>query len=476
MTPTTSSLQQPATFARTANLLLAIFLGAIAIRWLYDMALFFSMGRDGLMEADSYGYFRNAQAMVSQAMSGNLHGWAWLGPDHDRMPLYPWLLMSNIAAFGSYAPLTTVLIQGVLDGATCLLVYRIAGVLDQRIAIPAAIGAALNPTQIVLSGLIYTDTLFVFFVALFTWGAASWLREPSWKSAITIGVGLGFAALTRIVVAPWVPVFIVVLLLGRLFVDQVRRRHVAQLAAMAAIFCLGILPVLTRNVTQYGSWQLTPQGGNHLAFWIVPLVREAKDGTPWQKSVKKISKRLRELDKQAPPRNEFDEAARHAEFAREELIKLGLPAIIKAWTIGAAINLAAPAIIISPLVEKLPRTGFYATSGDTMTKKIVNFMFHSDNALYAWALLLGVAGVGIVRLLQLAGGFYLLRQRHTWPVLAMMALWIGFILAANGPIASPKYRLPIEPVLCVLTGAGIGMLRRPKGSEIVAQSAAYKRA
>jgi hypothetical protein len=40
-----------------------------------------------------------------------------------------------------------------------------------------------------------------------------------------------------------------------------------------------------------------------------------------------------------------------------------------------------------------------------------------------------------------------------------MALWIGFILAANGPIASPKYRLPIEPVLCVVTAAGVRLLR-----------------
>jgi len=382
------------------------------------------------------------------------------------MLLYPWLLMSNVVAFGFYAPLTTVLIQGAIDGATCFLIYRIGRLLDQRIALPAAIAAALNPTQIVLSGLVYTDTLFLFFVTLFLFGAASWLREPSWKNAVTAGVGLGLAALTRIVVAPWVPVLVVILLLGRLFVDQVRLRHVAQLAAMAAIFCLCISPVLTRNVTQYGSWQLTPQGGNHLAFWVVPLVREAKDGTPWQKSTKEIAKLLHKRDKQFSIGNEFDEAARHAEFAREELAKLGLPAIVKAWSIGAAINLAAPAIIISPPIAQLPRTGFYATVGKTMTEKIMNFMFHSDNAVYAWALLVGVTGVAIVRLLQLLGAFCLLRQRHTWPILAMMALWIGFILAVNGPVASPKYRLPMEPVLCVLTGAGVALLRRRTGNMV----------
>ena len=37
--------------------------------------------------------------------------------------------------------------------------------------------------------------------------------------------------------------------------------------------------------------------------------------------------------------------------------------------------------------------------------------------------------------------------------------WIGFILAANGPVASPKYRLPMEPALNLFTGAGFVALR-----------------
>ncbi len=144
---------------------------------------------------------------------------------------------------------------------------------------------------------------------------------------------------------------------------------------------------------------------------------------------------------------------------REELARLGIAAIAKAWVIGAAINIAAPAIIISPPIARLPRTGFYATTGQTVFDKIRNYLFHSDNAIYAWALLIGVAGVALVRLLQLCGLFALIRERDAWPITILFVLWIGFILAANGPIASPKYRLPIEPVLCVLTGAGFAFLR-----------------
>jgi hypothetical protein len=38
-------------------------------------------------------------------------------------------------------------------------------------------------------------------------------------------------------------------------------------------------------------------------------------------------------------------------------------------------------------------------------------------------------------------------------------LWVSFVLAVNGPVASPKYRLPVEPALCLLTGAGFVALR-----------------
>jgi hypothetical protein len=232
---------------------------------------------------------------------------------------------------------------------------------------------------------------------------------------------------------------------------------------MAALFCLAITPILVRNVTQYGAWALTNQGGSHLALWVAPLVREAKDGTPWERGSAVMEERARERFGPMAD-NPFTESRRYAEIGREVLSELGPGAVVKAWMIGAAINLATPAIIISPPIAQLPRTGFYATAGDSIFAKIGNFLFRSDNALYAWALLLGVAGVGAVRLFQLLGLFRIARDRRTWPLVIPLLLWCGFILAANGPVASPKYRLPIEPVLCVLTGAGIALLRRRHGN------------
>ena len=75
---------------------------------------------------------------------------------------------------GQYLPKPT---QGAFDAATCLLIYGIAQALEPRTSVPAAIAAALNPTQIVLSALVLTDTPFLFLVALFLFAASRWLRS-----------------------------------------------------------------------------------------------------------------------------------------------------------------------------------------------------------------------------------------------------------------------------------------------------------
>jgi hypothetical protein len=138
---------------------------------------------------------------------------------------------------------------------------------------------------------------------------------------------------------------------------------------------------------------------------------------------------------------------------------LGAAAIIKAWLYGAVLNLGSPAILLAPVVSLLPRTGFYGTHGRTMFEKIANFLFHSDNARYAWIVIGGILGLVIVRMLQAAGLFEVLRLSRNYAGILLLAGWCLYILVINGPVASPKYRLPMEPTLVVLWGAGYVMLR-----------------
>jgi 4-amino-4-deoxy-L-arabinose transferase-like glycosyltransferase len=436
--------------------LLWLFLFALSIRWVYALSLYAAMGDSGLITADGHGYMSDARSMVELIHAGTLRGGQWLGTDLSTMPVFSWLLALHVMAFGDKGAFVYVLTQGLLDSATCLFVYGMAATVSGRFAMPAGIAAAINPTQIVLSGLVYTDTPFLLFVAIMLFGALRWLRSPSLDAALMAGIGLGGAALTRILILPWLPVLIVLLLAAVLWRRAFTPRHLGHAAIIAAIAMLCVAPILVRNAIEHKAFALTPQGGVHLAYWVVPLVKEAKDGTPWERTADAMSKRVkaRYPNLSSEP---FESSRLTAEVGREALAELGFPAIVKAWVTGAVINLASPAIILSPPVAQLPRKGFYATQGSSIVEKVFNFIFRSDNRTYAWVLLLGVAGVALVRLLQLVGLVAVVRLAPAAAILVV--LWVSFVLAVNGPVASPKYRLPVEPVLCLLTGAGFVALR-----------------
>jgi 4-amino-4-deoxy-L-arabinose transferase-like glycosyltransferase len=440
-------------------MLWTIFFIALAIRWGYAILIFALMGDTGLQGVDSIGYLADAHNFAAQMHSGSLTGLQWLGPLTYAMPLFQWLMGLCALLFGRDTPLAYVLLQGIFDAGTCLLICGLARTLNESYAAPAGFAAAFNSTQIVLSGLVYTDTPFLFFSALFLFAAACWLRTFTWKWAALIGLALGAATLTRAFTAPFAPILLLFLVCACAIGKRLSCHHMAQLAGAAAMFSLCVAPVLWRNVSQFGTWSLTPQTGMHLAQWVMPLVKEARDGTPWARSYDDVQRRTAERYL-APAADLFEQSRRYTTIAREGLAELGVGAMANAWSAGAAINLASPAIILSPPVSQLPRTGFYAMPGASPVDKVSNFLFRSDNSTYAWILLAGIIGVLVARVVQLIGLAEVLRHGGHLSTLCLFGLWIAYVLAINGPVASPKYRLPIEPPLMVLTGAGLCVLVR----------------
>jgi hypothetical protein len=439
-----------------------IFLAALAVRVSLVLMLYLAMGNDGLLGADSRSFLQWIVDHAESIRSGRVHGWQWLGPNPTLLPMPSLLWTANVLLFADYAPLTSVLCESVLDSGTCVLVYFAARDIDTRFALPAGVMATLNPTQVVMAGLFYTDTIFLFFVAAALRGAVGWLRWPGWSNAFFIGAGLGGALLSRAVVAPWA-VFLLVCLTTAALLRSSRGAVLARLAVAAALAGVCVAPLVARNHAETGGWTLTTQTGAHAAYWVVPLVMQAKDGTSWEHGVALMRKRVEDRygEKAA---NSAEDSRKLSEVAREALAELGPSAIAKAWLTGAMINLGAPVATIFPPLAQLPRTGFFATPGSGLGERIVNFLFRSDNSLFAWSVVLGIIGLLGFRLCQLKGLAVLLSSHDRRLPTLLLLSWVGFIILVSGPIASPKYRLPIEPALMVFAGAGwYGFRRRESG-------------
>ena len=136
-----------------------------------------------------------------------------------------------------------------------------------------------------------------------------------------------------------------------------------------------------------------------------------------------------------------------SEVAREEMARLPLSAYAKAWLEGMVVNLASPALLIDPRVRALPKPSFYNTPGASLWEKTRAYLF-DDPGLYQVLLIAGLLAMLPILLLE-AAGFVMLARTLPWAAVFAGGV-LAYFLMLNGPVATPKYRLPMEPILIVL--------------------------
>jgi hypothetical protein len=420
-----------------AHPLKTVFVLALFVR-LINLALL--TGRDAFFaEQDTFGYWALGAALAKPETF-----WPTLSAMTDRMPLYPLLLAGIQHTFGD-VPRAVALIQAVIDAGTCALIAALGTLISPLTGMIAGILAALSVTLIVFSTQMLTDSLFLFFFTLMLLAGALFLLRPTAGLAFWAGLAGGLALATRpaiaLLLAAAAPIVFVVAL--------VRRRSVAPALVAAILFALAaaapIAPVLLRNVIHYQSFNLTSQAGDHLTLWIVPLVTQRAAGTPYQTTFDRMEALYRRESSGEP--NPFRRSAIASGLAREEMARLPLAAYAGAWLEGMVVNLAAPTLLADPRVRALPKPSFYNTPGASLWQRARAYIF-DDPGPYQLLLVLGL--IAMLPFLALeAIGFVMLARTMPWAAVFAGGV-LAYFLLLNGPVAAPKYRLPMEPVLIVL--------------------------
>ena len=389
----------------------------------------------------------------------------WLGT-HERMPIYPLFLRLHFSVFGETGPLAAIVSQMAIDAAACVAILRLAEAIRPGAGVWAGFLAAFNPTQIVMACVLLGDSLFAAQLAFGFLALARWWRagaRPRFRDGLVLGLWFGSALLNRAMMWPFLPVLVLALFaLG--LANRVPPGHAWRLpVAVVGVVALCAVPQIARNWMAYGEASLSSQGGPHLALWVYPLVKEAADGTPFGSTMDRVraeyAARGGTFDRERP----FERSAIYAQLGREGLAEVGWGGIAKGWTMGVVINLASPATLMIPRVMALPRTGFYATEGDTPFAKALNFVTRSSSATYLAWLAGGIALEWPVRALAITGLIIALAAAPARAAALFAVLWAGYLLALLGPIASAKYRLPIEPLAMAFAGYAIAALRSAGG-------------
>ena len=434
------------------NTFVVIFSVALALR-LINLSLISDIGLHAMIE-DSSMYWTGAAAWLESGYFSRALE-AGFVPETERVPLYFLFLVPFRWLFGDTV-VPVVIGQAFLDAGTCVIIARIGSMMNSTVGVLSGFLAAIWPNLIIHSSMVLTDTLFVFLFSLVLFFAAKFLTSGRMVDAGLAGLLCGLAIMTR-PVAQFLPFAMAIV------VPFVVSRHGGSwnkgIAAALIVFAMAAapaLPILARNVSQFGTIQLTNMTGTHVQNWVVGYVRALEEGTSFNANSKLMNATFAEMlareNIDPDSLNPFEESARRIAFAKVQLKEVPFTTIARAWLYGAVLNIAAPALVVEPRIRKFNRNSFVNSSGVTLAERVGSFV-STNNSTYVFWLVFGLATGGVAVLLQFCGWMLLCRWR---PVLAVFAtLSILYFLLINGPVASPKYRLPFEPILIILQAVAI---------------------
>jgi hypothetical protein len=438
------------------SLYLIIFAAALTIRLTYIALL--GASPDALLVEDARLYWSSATALMAQGYD-NAEAVVRLLADSERAPGYILFLAGMRGLFGD-SFVAILIVQLALDSLSCVLIATIGAALPSalapRLAFVSGLIAAVTPNFIIHSAMILSDTLFLFLFAATLATGARFLQKGSTSWAAIAAVSLGLAIVTRTLVLP-LPLLMAPIALAA---PLMKGRGMAVSIGISIIFVgISLAPAsyfMQRHYSDFGAFTLSSQNGAHLAGWLAPLVRRAHDGTPRDQGAaildKKIQTRMKVDGVDEFSLNKFEKSRTISAYAIEELATYPFWAYVKAWVTGAAVNLGAPASLLDPRVRALPHGSFDRTGGGGLFGQITAFVAAASPA-FASIALTSFAGMALISLLQVYG-LVRLFQIGLWPAV-LAVLCICYFLLVNGPIGSPKYRLPFEPVLILLTGLAL---------------------
>ena len=232
----------------------------LAVRLAYIYGLKWDVGPAG----DPAYYHFQANALVEGL--GFVDPWSWAvrqtgvrgGAEHP--PLFS-LFLAIPSSLGFDTFRQHVIASGILGTLTCGMI-GIAGraVAGARVGIIAAFVAAIYANLFFNDGLALSESITAFTVAFVVWFAYRFWRDPTMRNVALLGLACGFAALTRVEVALFLPIGAIPLALrAPALLRPEKLKRVAVLVLMAAI---PIAPWVGYNLSRFEEPVFLSTGGD----------------------------------------------------------------------------------------------------------------------------------------------------------------------------------------------------------------------
>jgi hypothetical protein len=381
-----------------------------------------------------------------------LHGRFITGalPEIDRTPGYPLFL----ALFSLTGPATAALAQVLLSAFTVLLVWRLARAVfaGERVALLAAWLFAFEPVSVIYSVRLLPETLFLALMLPSLERLAVFLRDRNLWVLAQAGLWLAAATFVR-PVSYYLPA---ALALG-LFVVLVRVPGLRWKAP--AVLLLSVLPWLAawqlRNQIETGFGGFSSIVARNLYFYQAAEVEARVQHRPFIE----VQSSLGYPDEQSYLARHPEQAGwnqtRRVEFMAaeaERVLRAHPGTALKVQVEGAAV------VAFTPCAAELLRLlGVYP---EDAPKRVVNEepLRSAMNLAYAHpgpAALMAALEVVLLGLYLLAARGALCGCARREVLWLLLGVSLYFLAVSGGAQAVGRYRLPVMPVVCVFTAAGL---------------------
>jgi len=361
-------------------------------------------------------------------------------------PLYP-VVLSFSSRFGGSTyfdhKMLSLLIGTAVVVVTMLVARRVAPPeRSESIALTAGALAAVYPNLWVVDGVLFPEGLMALCTLLVVYFAYRWREHPATRWSIAMGGTTALAALTRgeglllsvLVIVPWI-------LMRR---DVPWRRRLVQLSASALACIIVLAPWTMRNLRSFDDFVPLSTNGNEL--FVYANCDDTYSGSFlgfWQWD---CQQRLRDQGIDATG----DEAAKALfwrevglDYAREhasELPKVVTARVLRQWDFFRPWQNAD----LAPVEGR-----------------------NRNAARAGLAMYYGLVATSIVGVVSL--------RRRKRPLLPLVAQFVSVTLTAAYAYGTTRFRVPAEPVLCILGAVGLVVLtprvtswwrRRPRPTDI----------
>jgi len=227
-----------------------------------------------ISDPDSIGYYRLAENLRHHGVFSRCERPPFI-LDNVITPVYPFFLAMLLSiARGSLWIIPVA--QGIINSLAAVLVFKMGERLfSRRAGFIAGICYALDPSALVHTFSMLTESLFTFLFLLANFFLVKHIQQYSFKTLTLAAILLGLATLCRPVGSYYSAVVVVILLCTSTTTFPNRIKNIT---LYVLLFTLTLSPWLIRNKLTFGVTNLTSIQGNNLLLMNVAHLKAAQDG------------------------------------------------------------------------------------------------------------------------------------------------------------------------------------------------------